>query len=392
MKDRFVAKRYINIVFLLLVTFVGTAALALMHGKYMDEVVIYWIFDILFLALFWYVLEHDRVNKAIAANSETTFRGIFYGYLLSWGMLCIGSYMPEFVKPMLVIPLAMAAFGSLSISMCVSMFLNVMLCLILGSTSYELACYALMLLLGCILADAIKSIGLRIWNTIILLAISTILPALFYYLAYCETQMSLLLYGVIEGLVIAVFLHLFYPRIVAKSTAEVPDMLDDMLDDSYPLSRELKNFSKADYTHAKRVSRLSKKCAQLVGANEKICAVAGFYYRIGILDGASIVFDGIKIAQRECFPEEIIHIISEYNGEQALPSTVESAIVHMVDGLIKKIELFDADMLSSEWNHNMVIYQTLNDFSAQGLYDKSGLSMNMFLKIREYLANEEALL
>ena len=40
----------------------------------------------------------------------------------------------------------------------------------------------------------------------------------------------------------------------------------------------------------------------------------------------------------------------------------------------------------------MVIYQTLNEFSAQGLYDQSGLSMNMFLKIREYLVKEEALL
>ena len=64
----------------------------------------------------------------------------------------------------------------------------------------------------------------------------------------------------------------------------------------------------------------------------------------------------------------------------------------MVDGLIKKLEVLDSQTMSSEWNQDMVIYQTLNDFSAQGLYDKSGLSMNMFLKIREYLVNEKALL
>ena len=40
----------------------------------------------------------------------------------------------------------------------------------------------------------------------------------------------------------------------------------------------------------------------------------------------------------------------------------------------------------------MVIYQTLNDFSAKGIYDRSGLGMNMFLKIREYLVNEKELL
>ena len=47
--------------------------------------------------------------------------------------------------------------------------------------------------------------------------------------------------------------------------------------------------------------------------------------------------------------------------------------------------------IAGGWNKEMVIYQTLNEFSAQGLYDQSGLSMNMFLKIREYLVKEEAL-
>ena len=74
-------------------------------------------------------------------------------------------------------------------------------------------------------------------------------------------------------------------------------------------------------------------------------------------------------------------------------SSIESAIVQMVDGLIKKLEALDkTSKIEGGWNKEMVIYQTLNDFSAQGLYDQSGLSMNMFLKIREYLVKEEALL
>ena len=61
-------------------------------------------------------------------------------------------------------------------------------------------------------------------------------------------------------------------------------------------------------------------------------------------------------------------------------------------GLLKKLEVLDEDTVGSNWNQDMVIYQTLNEYSAAGLYDRSGLSMNMFLKIREYLVNEEALL
>ena len=159
-----------------------------------------------------------------------------------------------------------------------------------------------------------------------------------------------------------------------------------------PLARELASFSRADYSHARRVMLVAARCAAVVGADEHVCSAAGMYYRIGVLEGAPLAKNGVKMAQRACFPEKVIRIIGEYNGEEALPSTIESAIVHMVDGLLKKLEVLDEDTVGSNWNQDMVIYQTLNEYSAAGLYDRSGLSMNMFLKIREYLVNEEALL
>lgn len=392
MNDRFVAKRYLNIVYMLLTAFAGTALVALPHGKYMDELVVYLIVDVVFILLFWFMLEHDRLLGRISSNRETTFRKIMNAYLVCWILVVVSSVLPEFVKPMLAVPLIMAVFGTQSLAMCTGAFLNVILCLALGSSIQELALYMLLTLFGSMIAEEIKDNRYRIWYELIIATVSIMFPALFYYLAYREIKMTLLLAGTLEGIAFAFAMHLFYRRALTAVEEEIPDLLEDMLDDSYALRRELRSFSRADFNHAKRVSSISEKCAGFVGADEKLCAVAGFYYRIGILEGNSIVTNGIHIAQRECFPEEVTRIISEYNGEQELPSTIESAIVHMVDGLIKKIEVFDSDMMSSDWNQNMVIYQTLNDFSAQGLYDKSGLTMNMFLKIREYLVNEEALL
>lgn len=392
MNDRFVAKRYLNIVYMLLTAFAGTALAALLHGKYLDELVVYLAVDVVFILLFWFMLEHDRLLGRISANRETTFHKIMIAYLTCWILVVVSSFLPEFVKPMLAVPLIMAAFGTQSLAICTGVFLNVILCLTLGSSIQELALYMLLALFGGMIAEEFKDKRYRLWYEIIVAAVSIMFPALFYYLAYREIKMTLLLAGALEGIVFAFAMHLFYGRVLITVEEEIPDLLEDMLDDSYALRRELRSFSKVDFNHAKRVSAISEKCAGYIGADEKLCAVAGFYYRIGILEGNSIVTNGIHIAQRECFPEEVTRIISEYNGEQELPSTIESAIVHMVDGLIKKIEVFDSDMMSSDWNQNMVIYQTLNDFSAQGLYDKSGLTMNMFLKIREYLVNEEALL
>jgi len=92
-----------------------------------------------------------------------------------------------------------------------------------------------------------------------------------------------------------------------------------------------------------------------------------------------------------CFPEDLVQILSEYYGEENLPSTPESALVHMIDGLLIKLELLENEVGTSKWNREVLIYQTLNEFSSAGLYDNSGMSINAFLKVREWLAKEELL-
>ena len=81
----------------------------------------------------------------------------------------------------------------------------------------------------------------------------------------------------------------------------------------------------------------------------------------------------------------------EYNATDDLPSTPESALVHIIDGLLIKMELLDSEVGTSQWNREVLIHQTLNEFSSAGYYDKSGLSINAFLQIRGWLAKEALL-
>lgn len=392
MNDRIVAKRLLNIFLMLLITFFFTIAIAGIHDKFADELIIYLIVEAAFFALFVFMLESKRMNKVLSGNRESTFRRVLIGYTMAWVVTLLSSFVPEFLKPMLVIPIIMSAVGTQWSGLCTGIFLDAILCLMMGSSVQELIFYCFLTLCGCLLAEALLEERLIIWCKIIIFSISTMFPGMFYYLTYREVKISLFAFGALEGLFINVMIRLLYQKAVSAKETEIEDILEDILDESYPMRRELQIFSRADYMHALRVSRVATRCAKLVGADEKLCAAAGFYYRIGAIEGGSIAENGIRIAQKECFPEALISIISEYNGDLALPSNIESAIVHMVDALIKKLEVFDSDTMSSNWNQDMVIYQTLNDFSAQGIYDKSGLSMNMFLKIREYLVNEEALL
>lgn len=387
MKERVVGKRLLNVFLMLFITLAAIGTIGYSRTIWFDSMLAIILVSIIFFMLFLFVLEHDRSKRALSKNYETNFRKVLKGYLIAAVIAVVCSFMPEFLRPVIVIPICMIAFSNQGIALSVGIFWNAMLALTLGCHVQELVMYCLMTLFGAMLAEAMEYSRI-FWYEIIIFSISVMMPGIFYYLTYQEVKMNLFFLGAVEGAFICALMVIFFQRTVKVRDLEVSTLLDDMLDESFSMVRELSRFSRKDYRHARRVSELAGNCAKVVGADEKICKAAGFYYRIGIIDGEPIRESGIRIAQEQCFPEEVIQIISEYNDEEYLPSTVESAIIHMVDGVIKKMEVLDQTTMASEWNQDMVIYQTLNEFSAKGLYDKAGLSMNMFLKIREYLVKE----
>lgn len=391
MKERVVGKRLINVFLMLFITVVAVGIIGYSRMVWLDQMLAIFVVSIVFFVLFLFVLEHHRAKRTISNNYETDFRKVLKGYLIASIAAGACSFLPEFLRPVIVIPLCMIVYSNQGIALSVGIFWNAILALTVGLHVQELVLYCLMTLFGAMLAEAMEY-GRILWYNLIIFCLSVMMPGLFYYLTYQEVRTSLFLIGAIEGAVICGFITLFFKNLVDERDAEVSTLLDDMIDNSFFMVHELSRFSKKDYNHARRVSELAAKCAEVVGADKKICRAAGFYYRIGIIDGEPIRESGIRIAQEQCFPEEVIRIISEYNDEENPPSTVESAIIHMVDGVIKKMEVLDQTTMSSEWNQDMVIYQTLNEFSAKGLYDKAGISMNMFLKIREYLVKEGDLL
>lgn len=392
MDDRYVAKRVIYLLGMSATTILFTTAAAFIRGQYLDEWIVLVIINLVFLALWFFLLEHCRMKRSIAGNRETSYRRIFAGYLASLGVTAVCLVLPEFSRPVMLSAILMLGVGNIELSLCSGLFFCSLLGLLCGGTIQEFSMYILLVLIGAVAADAVENSKKQFWYEWFAGMAGMLLPVLFYYLTYREISIRIMVSAVADGVVVFLFLHLCYRKLVDARNAEVDEVMVDITDESYPLARELASFSRADYSHARRVMLVAARCAAVVGADERVCSAAGMYYRIGVLEGAPLAKNGVKMAQRACFPEKVIRIIGEYNGEETLPSTIESAIVHMVDGLLKKLEVLDEDTVGSNWNQDMVIYQTLNEYSAAGLYDRSGLSMNMFLKIREYLVNEEALL
>lgn len=231
----------------------------------------------------------------------------------------------------------------------------------------------------------------KLYSLICILSITTLVSIIYYYFNYLELNLSVLFYALTDGIIACLLSAVILPllnKYVEKAQVEI---YENYLDPDYTLYNEIRKFSFIEFQHATRLSRLSKKCAEAINANSSLAECAGFYYRLGKIEGEPVIDNAIKIANNHCFPSDVIQILAEYGGIVTLPSSKESAIVHMVDSVVTKVELFDSDSMSSSWNQNMVIYQTINELSQKGFYDNSGLTMNQFLVIREILANEDIL-
>ena len=187
----------------------------------------------------------------------------------------------------------------------------------------------------------------------------------------------------------AVASWIFVPVVYRRKDKFREITCDKLLSPEHPVQKMMQSQSEKDYLHAQRVSMLCGKCAQFANIKVDVCMMGGMYYRIGRIYGRPYVANGVKIAMDHGFPPEVVDILSEYEGEYRLPSSVESAVVNIVDWVVTKLEAMEDKTFTSEWNKEMLIYNTLNEKSRSGIYDESGLSMNLFLKIREYLVKEE---
>lgn len=390
-REKISVYRVLPIIGIIITAIAASGILCFINQLEIDQILCTLFVIMGFVPIIIFELVYERNRKMIGNNTQTTYGRVALGFFICCIIMIAISFMPEFLRPVLLLPLIISAFGNETLGLTIGMFANVLLSLTTGGSYNELLSYTILLVVGVMLSKALNEKTYRLYIGIIFMFASVLFPNVFYYLTYEEMLMKNLFISIINGLVIAAFVTVLYPSAKEVTDEEIKYQYHHILNDSYVQIREVRAYSISEYKHARKVSKIAKKYANALGFNEDLCEAAGFYYRLGRWEGNSVVQNGVQKAKELCFPAELIQILSEYNGEEKKPSTPESALVHIIDGLLIKLELFDKEVGTSQWNREVLIYQTLNDFSTAGLYDQSGLSINAFIKIREWLAKEELL-
>ncbi len=380
------------LLFIAACTIAESVAAGIITGQQNERYVILVFIGIMYAVLFLATLEIARIQMEWLFEKLGDCRRIAMCYAIVCVMAVLFLYLPEFVRPVLLLSMGISMVASPAFGMLSGMF-HCTLYILCGIGDVNiLLCFLMLLVCGCFAASFLNKKEHFLWGIIFLFVFTFGSVQLFSYLYVGGLDTDLMIYALCNGILSAAGAAWLYKMISVKPKDSREQALKKILSEDFGLAREMKRFSSVDYEHAKKVSQISEKCARIVGANSYIAAAGGLYYRLGRLDGNPSVENGVTLARINYLPEEIIEILKEYNGEKKLPSTIESAIIHIVDSVLAKFDVLDKSTLSSTWNQDIIVYQTLNENSAAGLYDKSGLGMNMYLKIRDYLIKEAKLL
>ena len=331
---------------------------------------------------------------------STRLRGGFYyrgtsyakftaAYLVSLLLAVLFLLLPPFTKPVILIFFVLSVFSSDRIAFALSIYFCIFICILDGADFYELCCCLSQLALFFFLFDIIKEKKYSFFMSTMLFCICFCISCIFYFISRGTIGLYTLFFAGVDSLVTVLAQMLFYRPLKSAVSKEENTAFDDILKDDYCLVKELRKQDEAEYNRQSYAMELAGRCALAVKADESLAKAGAFYYRLGLKKNGNFVENSLKIATDHCFPEKVIKLLGEYYGQEEKISTVESAIVHMVDFSIEKRNQLLSQGKMDQIGYSMLIHQTLNELSGKGYYDSCNLSNNRFLTIRDIIASEE---
>ena len=383
--------RVLPISVIVLSAMIAAGVLCYLNKLDTDQIICVAFLVIAFMPIMILELAFERQKEMLGDNKQTTYRRARNGFIICCILMLAISFMPEYFRPVLIFPLIMSAYSNDVLGLCTGMFFNILLAFTTGGSFNELLAYTMLVLVGGMLSKLLKQVEYRLFVGIIYLFSSVLFPNIFYYFANEAIESKNLLLGSVNGIVIAIYVIAMYPNIREKTFREKHYYYGDILADEFVQVQQIRKYAPEEYYHARKVSEIAYRYALQLDLKTDLAAAAGFYYRLGKWEGDPPIENAVRKAKELCFPEELIQILREYNGTDDLPSTPESALVHIIDALLVKLEMSGVPGGTSQFDRDILIHQTLNEFSSAGLYDKSGLSINSFIKIREWLLKEALL-
>ena len=100
-----------------------------------------------------------------------------------------------------------------------------------------------------------------------------------------------------------------------------------LLSEDNELLVRMKKYSEALYNHSRLIGDLSARAASLIGADEVLSRAGGYYHEIGKIVGRDYIEEGLKLADKYGFPDELKEIIKQHNIKYDKPTFVKQLLL-----------------------------------------------------------------
>lgn len=175
------------------------------------------------------------------------------------------------------------------------------------------------------------------------------------------------------------------------SNAGLKSRLLEMEKPEYVLMARLERASKALYEHSRLVGDTAAKAAELIGADELLTRVGGYYHEIGRLrtDGVkrNYIENGLIHLREHEFPKEVMDIVCQHNIKWEIPKSREAALVMISDSVFSMLEFIRQQGKYDKAKQHEVVENMLRLRFREGNLDDSGMSVREFNLLREYYLN-----
>ena len=179
------------------------------------------------------------------------------------------------------------------------------------------------------------------------------------------------------------------PDTVEKQNVE--DKISYPKDYSYLLNNDIAVYKKMAeneklFNIAEKNSRFVKEIIELLGGNVSLAKTGAFYAECGRLISNNYIIEGLGLAKDNNFPNEVTAFIKEHNFKLGYPKSRETAITMIVCKFSATISYFESKGIRRSLTQ--IVDGVMDSCLMAGRLDASGLSLNEYKFIKDYLMEE----
>lgn len=372
---------YIIGIYIVTVLMNGIMGLMLHHTK--KDILGIVTVGILLVSFIIFLLETMRIEHGYRIEKYYNYKRVFC-FFTGWSVFeLLILIIPSYLRPILVIGILCTLILNTTVGFLMNIYFSTMLILV-GDGSVELyLLYTLSGIIGCLIADYLKDKKTFVSASISLICSNICLTILFEYLATSDFHAIYAWQAFGAGVITILLIKLLLPYIETFVDDGLYKRLLTICSSKHLLVKQLKEFSEAEYQHTLAVAKVSGNAAEIIGADPLLAKVGGLYHRIGLIQGSDYIEENIHLAGEYNFPIELVQVLYEYSGRYVLPSSKEAAIVMIVDNMLLKFLQNRKDILNGAVSKEVIVQQTFNEMLAKGLLDNSGITLKMYMDLKE---------